>query len=239
MSIAIPATASSPSSDVTASDATHASTKAAATKQRANAKNQLNESIMQASLDVSISSQNDSLSLLFKTAIDGINKELQPTLGDNAIQAAASQDNTPEATAGRIVSLSTGFFEAFKKNHVGEDSAGVLQLFMDSLNSGFDKGFKEATDILTGLKVFNGDIASNANKTRDLVKQGYADFAAAQQALISGTSSGAPASQAGSPAAASNAGAAANAGNNVSSSPAATGSAASGDSAPTGPLWKN
>ncbi len=40
--------------------------------------------------------------------------------------------------------------------------------------------FKEASDILSGLNVLNGDIASNIDKTYDLVQKGYADFEAAQ-----------------------------------------------------------
>ncbi|MDO6386738.1 DUF5610 domain-containing protein [Uliginosibacterium sp. 31-12] len=140
---------------------------------------QLNASILQASLDVSISSRNEPLALLYRSAIDAINEALQPELGDNALQAAMSQDNTPEGTAGRIVALSTGFLEAFKTQHAGEDEAEVLQNFMATIRSGFERGFKEAVDILKGLKVFEGDIASNIEKTHALVLQGYADFEAA------------------------------------------------------------
>ncbi|MBK1679590.1 DUF5610 domain-containing protein [Rhodocyclus tenuis] len=165
-----------------------AGTADAATAQ-ASARAQLNQSIMQASLEVSISVQNSPLSLLFRSAIDSLNEALAPELGADAIQNAASQDNTPAATAGRIVSLSTGFFAAFKQNHPGEDDASVLKNFMDTIRGGFEKGFKEATDILTGLQVFNGDIASNIGKTYALVQQGYADFEAAQ-----GAAPGTPAS---------------------------------------------
>jgi len=42
-----------------------------------------------------------------------------------------------------------------------------------------EKGFKEARDILGGLKVLGGDIASNIDKTYALVQKGYADFQAA------------------------------------------------------------
>lgn len=143
---------------------------------------QLNASILQASLDVSISSKNEPLELLYRSAIDAINEALQPELGDNALQAAMSQDNTPEGTAGRIVALSTGFLEAFKAQHAGEDEAGVLKNFMATIRSGFERGFKEAVDILKGLKVFEGDIASNIEKTHALVLQGYADFEAARTA---------------------------------------------------------
>lgn len=146
---------------------------------RVRERERMNASILQSSLDVSISSGNESLALMLRSAIDGINEALKPELGDNALQAAMSQDNTPEGTAGRIVSLSTGFFEAFKAQHMDEDEADVLKNFMATIRGGFEKGFKEAVDILKGLSVFAGEIASNIEKTYALVQQGYADFEAA------------------------------------------------------------
>jgi len=142
---------------------------------------QLNAAIVQASIDVSISAKNEPLTLLLKTAINGINDLLKPTFGENAIQNASTQDNTPGGTAGRIVSLSTGFYEAFKKQHPGENEADVLSKFMDTIRSGFEQGYKEASNILQGMGVLSGDIASNIDKTHALVVQGYADFEAAQR----------------------------------------------------------
>lgn len=147
----------------------------------------LNAAIVQASLDVSLSTKNEPLALLLKTAIDGINAALEPELGANAIQNAMGQDNSPEGTAGRIVSLSTGLYEAFKSQHSGEDEASVLQKFMTTIRGGFEQGFKEASDILQGLGVLNGDLASGIDKTYALVQQGYADFEAAQNERIRGT----------------------------------------------------
>ena len=140
---------------------------------------QLNASIMQASLNVSIGSENEPLALLYKTAITNINEALKGQYGDDAIQNAASQDNSAEATANRIVSLSTGFFDAFKKQNPGLDDDTALTKFMDTISGGMEKGFKEARDILGGLKVLGGDIASNIDKTYALVQKGYADFVAA------------------------------------------------------------
>lgn len=142
----------------------------------------MNASIMQASLDVSISTKNEPLALLYKSAINSLNDTLKTELGENAIQNAASQDNTPEGTAGRIVSLSTGFYEAYKTQNPEVDETTVLQNFMETIRSGFEKGYKEAVDILQSLKVFDGDIAANVEKTYQLVIQGYADFEAAQTA---------------------------------------------------------
>lgn len=144
----------------------------------AEARTQLNVAIVQSSIEVSLSSGNEPLALLLKSAITGINETLKPTLGDNAIENAMSQDNSPEGTAGRIVSLSTGFFEAFKQQHVGEDPAAVLKNFMETIRGGFDKGFNEAKDILQGMKVLSDDLSSLINKTYELVQKGYADFEA-------------------------------------------------------------
>jgi hypothetical protein len=146
---------------------------------QAEAHTQLNASIISASIEVSINSQNEPLALLFKSAITGINEALKPALGENAIQNAVSQDNTPEGTAGRIVSLSTGFFEAYKEQHPGEDEATVLKNFMTTIRGGFEKGYNEASDILKGMGVLSGDIAGNIDKTHELVLKGYADFEAA------------------------------------------------------------
>lgn len=157
------------------------------------AKIQQNASILQASLDVSIKSKNQPLALLLKSAISGINDLLQAEFGDDAIQAAASQDNTPAGTAGRIVSLSTGFFEAFKRQHPDENAGDLLSKFMDTIRSGFEKGAKEAQEILQGMGVLDGDIASNIDQTLELVRQGYADFEAAQRNSLATTSNATPA----------------------------------------------
>lgn len=160
------------------------------TDARSAVRTQMNASIMQASLEVSISAKNEPMALLFRSAIDRINDVLAPDLGGNAIQNAASQDNSSEGTAGRIVALSTGFYEAYKAQHPGEDEADVLQNFMDTIGAGFEKGFNEAVDILKSLQVFEGDIASGIEKTYELVQQGYADF---KQAKLERLGLGAPA----------------------------------------------
>lgn len=174
--------------------ATNASTTAAAKQAerlptQAEARSQLNAAIVTASFEVSINTGNEPLALLLKTAIDGINQLLKPEFGENAIQNAASQDNTAEGTSGRIVSLSTGFYEAYKQQHTGEDEATVLKNFMATIRNGFEQGYKEASDILQGMNVLNGDVASGIAKTYELVQKGYADFEAAQSSRISGAQS--------------------------------------------------
>ncbi|WP_016834762.1 DUF5610 domain-containing protein [Herbaspirillum lusitanum] len=160
------------------------------------AKQQLNAAILQSSLEVSLSSQNDPLSLVYKSAIENLNEILKPELGDNAIQNAASQDNSPEATADRILSFIKSAFGLFSQNSPTSSSAdgtegtdgadgtdntkrdGNIDKFMSLIQKGVDQGFDEARGILSSLKVLNGDIASNIDKTYEILKKGIADFVA-------------------------------------------------------------
>jgi len=158
------------------------------------AKQQLNAAILQSSLEVSLSSQNDPLSLVYKSAIENLNDILKPELGDNAIQNAASQDNSPEATAGRILSFIKSAFGLFSQNNkTGDSTDGAdstdgtadtskrdanIDKFMGLIQKGVDQGFDEARGILSSLKVLNGDIASNIDKTYEILKKGIADFVA-------------------------------------------------------------
>lgn len=159
-----------------------ATDKAADMSPTAKAKAQLNASIVEASLMVSLKSGNDPMSVIFKTALTGINEALEADFGKDAIQNASAQDNSPEATANRIVSLSTGFYEAYKRQNPGQDDETSLNNFMETIKKGVEQGFKEARSILDGFKVLDGDLSANIDKTYDLIQQGFADFIAAQKA---------------------------------------------------------
>jgi hypothetical protein len=142
----------------------------------AKARGQLNVAIVQASLTVSIEAGNEPLALLYKSAITSINEELKADFGDDALQNAVGQDNTPEGTAGRIVSLSTAFYGAYLKQEGVEDNEASRTAFIEKIRGGVERGFKEARDILEGLKVLGGDIAANIDKTYELVQQGLDAF---------------------------------------------------------------
>jgi hypothetical protein len=148
----------------------------------AKAKAQLNASIVQASLTVSLNSSNEPMSVVLKTALTGINEALKDQFGENAIQNAVSQDNTPEGTASRIVSLSTAFYDSFKQQNPGVDEEVLLNKFIDTLKKGVDQGFGEARDVLEGLKALGGEVAGNIDKTYELVQKGFEDFIASRLA---------------------------------------------------------
>lgn len=148
----------------------------------------LNGQILQASLQVSIQSGNDGLALLYRSAVEQLNAVLEPELGANAIEGAMGQDNSPEATAGRILSMSTGFFEAYAARYPDKDAETVARDFVALIRGGFEKGYAEAKDILTGLNVLGegSAVAAEIAKTYDLVQKGYDDFLEAKLSAIRG-----------------------------------------------------
>lgn len=136
----------------------------------------LHSGILQASIEVSIRSGDQSQALLLRSAIEGIDEALAPTLGPQAIQNSMDQDRSAEATAGRIVSMSTAFFEAYAARRQDDAPATVLRDFIDVIRGGFESGFGEAREILEGLGVFKGAVEADVMKTRELVLEGYDRF---------------------------------------------------------------
>lgn len=131
-----------------------------------------NQAILEASLEVSISSGNDSLALLYRTAVNELNNVLEADLGASSIQQAydSGLDVTPEATAERIVSLSAAFFSSYQEQHPEMNNQAQAESFVDIISGGINQGFSEARDILEGLQVLDGDIAANIDKTYELVQ---------------------------------------------------------------------
>jgi hypothetical protein len=169
-----------PQTDQTRRPARPETTPANAPEARGSARNELNLQILQASAEVSLNAGNQSQALLLRSAIERINELLAPTLGPDALQAKLGDDNSPEATAGRILSLSTGFFDAYAAQRPNDDPDQVAKDFVELIRGGFERGFNEAKEILQGLQVFNGDIESGVMKTYELVSRGYDDFLASK-----------------------------------------------------------
>lgn len=178
-----PASAKAPADQAaaTAPDAIAQARKAAQARPEGQ-RNTLNAQILEASLQVSVQAGNQSMALLYRTAIDSINEYLEPELGPDAIgQAMAqNQDHSAEATAGRILSQSTAFYEAYAAQHQGENPEDVARNFVALIRGGFEQGFGEAEDILQGLGVLEegSPIAAGIQKTYALVQKGYDDFLA-------------------------------------------------------------
>ncbi|WP_153912716.1 DUF5610 domain-containing protein [Shewanella sp. TC10] len=137
-----------------------------------------NSSILAAQEKVSIAAGDQSMALLYRAAIDAINIELEPTMGENAIQKTADSevDYSPEATAERIVSFATNFFSVHQQQNSQMEFTEQLDSFMEKISGAIDQGFKEATEILSGLKVFEGDIAAGVEQTYSLIQAGLETF---------------------------------------------------------------
>lgn len=132
-----------------------------------------NQAILKTSMEVSLSSGNNSLALLYRSVVDEINTLLEDDLGPDSIQKAydTKLDVSPEATAERIVSLSANFFSGYQSIHSEMDYETQVRSFVDVISGGIDQGFSEARDILDGMQVLEGDIATNIDTTYDLVQE--------------------------------------------------------------------
>jgi hypothetical protein len=113
------------------------------------------------------------LKLVYQAALDKLNEILAPDLGENAIQKVYKEglDVSPEATAERIVNLSTALFDRYSEVHSDKNENEVFSRFMNVIREGIEQGFQEARDILSGLNVLEGSIKENVDKTYELVQQ--------------------------------------------------------------------
>ena len=140
-------------------------------------KKQLNAAIIESTLKFSNTVGDQPLSLLLKTALQGINEALKEGGVESSVDAYESGiDFSPEATAERIVSFSTQLLGAYREQHPEMDEEESLASFVDIIGGGIEQGFSEAKDILGNLKVLAGDISNNIDKTYELVQKGLQSF---------------------------------------------------------------
>lgn len=181
-SIGSPRPAAAPAAELARANNTPAQAPTSLHGAASSVRDQQNAQILQASMDVSIQSGSTSMALLYRSAIDRINEQLAPELGPNAIAGLAHQDNSPEGTAGRILALSTAFYDAYAARHTDKAPEEVARNFVDLVRAGFERGFGEARDILGGLGVLGSQspIEQGIEKTYGLVMQGFDDFLASK-----------------------------------------------------------
>ncbi|WP_299178971.1 DUF5610 domain-containing protein [uncultured Neptuniibacter sp.] len=116
------------------------------------------------------------LVLTLNAVIANINEQLPPEMGTIEESVEAGIDVSPEATADRIVSLTTAMFSAYQAANPDLEGAALVDQFVDVIGGGIEQGFNEARTILDGLNVLEGDIASNIDLTFELVQQGLEKF---------------------------------------------------------------
>ena len=138
----------------------------------------LNASILESSLKYQGTVANQPQALFLKAALEGINEALKELGVEKTIEQNVEEgiDVSPEATAERIVAFSTQFFPLYAEQHPEMDEQEALTKFTEVISGGIDQGFGEAKEVLSGLNVLEGEIASNIDKTYELVQQGLTDF---------------------------------------------------------------
>jgi len=133
--------------------------------------------------------QENAAQMVYQAAIAKLNEILtpkddkgQPIKGDAPISEETLKKQggmdywSPENTAKRIVSGAGNFLEGFKKAHPKLEGQALMDHYMEVVGGGLKQGFNEAKDILSELKVFDGQIKNNYQTTFDLVQKGMEDF---------------------------------------------------------------
>ncbi len=141
-----------------------------------NVKAQVNAQIIASHEKLSFSIENNELSLLYKSAIEQLNDILSPILGEEGLEDVEPDDYSPEAVADRIVQFSTAFFESFKTKNPELTEAEALDKFMAIIEGAIDQGIGEAAEILEGMKLLEGEVEADIEKTYELIKEGLERF---------------------------------------------------------------
>ena len=141
-------------------------------------KQKLNATIMENQLKLSTGDDDNSMRLLYKTALEGINSELEAEFGPNAAEKIKNSgvDTSPQATADRIVGFATAFYQKFSEQNPDMPEEERLDKFLSLVGGGVDKGFEDARGILDGLGVLNGKVSDDIDSTYSLIQEGFAKF---------------------------------------------------------------
>lgn len=140
-------------------------------------------------LTFNINGDLDALKQSVDTVYDQIKQQLEEYYGlsgqepDESLsqlpENASAQDIldyvSPENTAKRIVTFTTGFFSAYLNNHTDTSNDDNVNNFTSMMSDAIDKGFDEAEKILGSFDEL-GEIGENIKKTYELVRQGLEDF---------------------------------------------------------------
>jgi hypothetical protein len=141
-------------------------------------KQKLNAAIMENQLKLSTGEDDNSMKLLYKTALEGINSELEAEFGPNAAEKIKNSgiDTSPQATADRIVGFATAYYQKYAEQYPDLPEEERMDKFLALVGGGVDKGFEDARGILDGLGVLEGKIAEDIDSTYSLIQEGFAKF---------------------------------------------------------------
>lgn len=123
------------------------------------------------SIDLNFQDLYKSLSITSKQIVDKLNEYLKADLPDG-VQSLKPEDVTPEATADRIVSGATAFFDVFAKQNSDLSGEELLNKFLETIKAGISKGYDDATGILQDLGAFDVEgVKDGVEKTKSLIDE--------------------------------------------------------------------
>jgi len=127
-----------------------------------------------------------SLSLTGKEIVDKIIEQLRIELPEG-VQSLKPEDVTPEATASRIVTGVTAFFDQYAKQNKGLEGDALVESFLTQVQTGVDRGYGEAVKILEAIGAFEVDgVKSGIESTRFLIDEKLSAFATTKKQELSG-----------------------------------------------------
>ena len=137
-----------------------------------------NQNIVQAMFGNNGQGDDKAMNILYSEIMEKLNAELGEDHAITPEKMAGQADDywSPEKTAGRIVEGALGFFETFHKDNPNMAEDEQVAQFLSTITKAIDKGYGEATQVLDGLKVFDGSIKDNAEATRSLIDDKLAAF---------------------------------------------------------------
>jgi hypothetical protein len=122
-------------------------------------------------VNVGIDNLSKALSVKADKIISKLNELLKDKLPDG-IQSLKPEDTTPEATSDRIVGGVTAFFDQFAKQNPDLSGEDLLKKFMDTVRSGIQSGYDDASQTLQDLGAFEFDgVKAGIDKTKDLIEK--------------------------------------------------------------------
>lgn len=107
-----------------------------------------------------------------------IGKKVAKMFSDAGIEvsAVAGLDWTPEATATRIVDVTTGFLGIWRQQHPEQNEEESLSSFEKTIRGAIDQGYSQALSILGGAGLDSETVKSVAGQTIDFVHAKLDDF---------------------------------------------------------------
>jgi hypothetical protein len=129
------------------------------------------------------------LDLTSKEIVDKINEQLKITL-PGGVQSLKPEDVTPEATADRIVSGVTAFFDIYAKQKKNLSGDELVDSFISEVTRGVSEGYGDAVKFLEASGAFSvNGVKDGVEKTRSLIDEKLQAFADQKKKDLSGVSS--------------------------------------------------